>query len=258
MGGQRQHRRLDADHRRRGARPGLPAGRDADLGLLRRPSARQQPVRREPRLRRSEDRPAQVALPARAPSDLELRHVVGARSWPTSPSTASRSRRVAVPSKQALLYVFDRVTGQPVWPIEERPVPQSDVPGEKTAPTQPFPTKPPAVRAQHAQGAGRPDRLHAGAARAGARADRSATRSRRRCTTRRSSATSTACSARSTWATPSAAPTGRASAPIPRRTSSIAQANNVGITRDVARRAAAGLLGHPATCPASPAGRSAR
>mgnify|MGYP003693559119 CR=1 FL=1 len=55
----------------------LPAGRDADVGLLRRPSARQQPVRREPRLRRSEDRPAQVALPARAPSALELRHVVG-------------------------------------------------------------------------------------------------------------------------------------------------------------------------------------
>ncbi len=51
---------------------------------------------------------------------------------------------VAVPSKQAYLYVFDRVTGQPIWPIEERPVPQSDVPGEKTSPTQPHPTKPPA------------------------------------------------------------------------------------------------------------------
>jgi quinoprotein glucose dehydrogenase len=53
-------------------------------------------------------------------------------------------KAVALPSKEAFLYVFDRVTGQPVWPIEERPVPQSDVPGEKTAPTQPFPTKPPA------------------------------------------------------------------------------------------------------------------
>ena len=53
-------------------------------------------------------------------------------------------KAVAVPSKQAFLFVFDRVTGQPVWPIEERPVPQSDVPGEKTSPTQPFPTKPPA------------------------------------------------------------------------------------------------------------------
>jgi quinoprotein glucose dehydrogenase len=51
---------------------------------------------------------------------------------------------VAVPSKQAFLYVFDRITGKPVWPIEERPVPQSDAPGEKTAKTQPFPTKPPA------------------------------------------------------------------------------------------------------------------
>jgi quinoprotein glucose dehydrogenase len=53
-------------------------------------------------------------------------------------------KAVAVPSKESFLYVFDRVTGQPVWPIEERPVPQSDVPGEKTSPTQPFPTKPPA------------------------------------------------------------------------------------------------------------------
>ncbi|HEY7290197.1 MAG TPA: PQQ-binding-like beta-propeller repeat protein [Vicinamibacterales bacterium] len=53
-------------------------------------------------------------------------------------------KAVAVPSKQAFLYVFDRATGQPVWPIEERPVPQSDVPGEKTSPTQPFPSKPPA------------------------------------------------------------------------------------------------------------------
>jgi quinoprotein glucose dehydrogenase len=53
-------------------------------------------------------------------------------------------KAVAVPSKQGFLWVFDRVTGQPVWPIEERPVPASDVPGEKASPTQPFPTKPPA------------------------------------------------------------------------------------------------------------------
>jgi quinoprotein glucose dehydrogenase len=53
-------------------------------------------------------------------------------------------KAVAVPGKQAFLFVFDRITGQPVWPIEERAVPQSDVPGEKTSPTQPFPTKPPA------------------------------------------------------------------------------------------------------------------
>src|SRR4249919_1353871 len=53
-------------------------------------------------------------------------------------------KAVAQSTKQGLLYVFDRVTGQPVWPIEEKPVPQSDVPGEKTSPTQPFPSKPPA------------------------------------------------------------------------------------------------------------------
>jgi glucose dehydrogenase len=53
-------------------------------------------------------------------------------------------KAVAVPGKQGFLWVFDRVTGQPVWPIEERQVPQSDVPGEKTSPTQPFPTRPPA------------------------------------------------------------------------------------------------------------------
>jgi quinoprotein glucose dehydrogenase len=52
-------------------------------------------------------------------------------------------KAVAQVSKQAFTYVFDRVTGQPVWPIEERPVPAGDVPGEWYSPTQPFPTKPP-------------------------------------------------------------------------------------------------------------------
>jgi quinoprotein glucose dehydrogenase len=51
---------------------------------------------------------------------------------------------VAVPSKQAYLYVFDRITGEPIWPIVETPVPQGDVPGEWYAKTQPIPTKPPA------------------------------------------------------------------------------------------------------------------
>jgi quinoprotein glucose dehydrogenase len=45
-------------------------------------------------------------------------------------------------TKQNFAYVFDRATGEPVWPIEERPVPQTDVPGEWTSPTQPFPTRP--------------------------------------------------------------------------------------------------------------------
>ena len=45
-------------------------------------------------------------------------------------------------TKQGFAFVFDRVTGKPVWPIEERDVPHSDVPGERSSPTQPFPTKP--------------------------------------------------------------------------------------------------------------------
>ena len=51
-------------------------------------------------------------------------------------------------SKQAFTYVFDRATGEPVWPIEERPVPPSTVPGEVAAATQPFPTRPPAFDLQ--------------------------------------------------------------------------------------------------------------
>jgi quinoprotein glucose dehydrogenase len=57
-------------------------------------------------------------------------------------------KAVGVPSKQAFLYVFDRVTGQPVWPIEERPVPRGKVPTEWYSPTQPYPTKPAAYDRQ--------------------------------------------------------------------------------------------------------------
>ena len=51
---------------------------------------------------------------------------------------------VAAASKSGFLYVLNRETGKPIWPIEERPVPKSDVPGEHLSPTQPFPTRPPA------------------------------------------------------------------------------------------------------------------
>jgi quinoprotein glucose dehydrogenase len=57
-------------------------------------------------------------------------------------------RAVAVPSKQAFLYTFDRVSGQPVWPIVERPVPRGKVPTEWYSPTQPYPTKPAAYDLQ--------------------------------------------------------------------------------------------------------------
>jgi quinoprotein glucose dehydrogenase len=57
-------------------------------------------------------------------------------------------KAVAQPTKQGWVYVFDRATGQPVWPIEERPVEKGTVPGEWYSPTQPFVTKPPAFDRQ--------------------------------------------------------------------------------------------------------------
>lgn len=59
-----------------------------------------------------------------------------------------RIKAIAEVSKQAFVYVLDRVTGKPVWPIDERPVPKGDLPGEWYAPTQPFPSRPPAFDQQ--------------------------------------------------------------------------------------------------------------
>ena len=60
-----------------------------------------------------------------------------------------RPRKIVVHTgKQAFAYVFDRVTGEPIWPMPETPVPQTDVPGEWTSPTQPIPSKPPAFDVQ--------------------------------------------------------------------------------------------------------------
>ena len=73
---------------------------------------------------------------------------------PTAPILADitvdgrRIKAVVQLTKTAFAYVFDRTNGRPVWPIEERPVPQSDAPGERTSATQPFPTKPPAFDRQ--------------------------------------------------------------------------------------------------------------
>ena len=80
----------------------------------------------------------------------------GVWDWdpPTAPTLlditvgGKRIKAVAQITKQAWVYVFDRVTGKPVWPMEERPVPQTDVPGERTSLTQPFPTRPAAFDRQ--------------------------------------------------------------------------------------------------------------
>ena len=71
-------------------------------------------------------------------------------------------------TKQAILYSFNRETGVPIWPLEERSVPSSEVPGEQLSPTQPFPTKPEPYDL-HGPHSGRSDRLHARAARRGTR-----------------------------------------------------------------------------------------
>ncbi|PYN85943.1 MAG: pyrroloquinoline quinone-dependent dehydrogenase [Candidatus Rokuibacteriota bacterium] len=77
-----------------------------------------------------------------------VRHGVWDYDIPAAPNLVDiaiggrRVRAVAQVTKQGFVYVFDRVTGRPLWPIEERPVPQSTVPDERTAPRQPFPTRP--------------------------------------------------------------------------------------------------------------------
>ena len=96
-----------------------------------------------------------------------------------------RIKAVMQPNKNGFLYVLDRTTGKPVWPIEERPVRTSNVPGEQASPTQPIPDQAAAVRSpgRHRR---RSDRLHAGAEGRGAR-DRQASSSSARSTRRRRS-----------------------------------------------------------------------
>jgi quinoprotein glucose dehydrogenase len=94
-----------------------------------------------------------VALDARTGTRLWHFQIVHHDLWDYDPSAApqlttirhdGRDRDVVVvSSKTTWLYVFDRVTGEPIWPIEERPVPKSDMPGEESWPTQPYPTNPP-------------------------------------------------------------------------------------------------------------------
>ena len=77
-----------------------------------------------------------------------IRHGLWDYDTPAAPNliditvAGRRIKAVAQVTKQAFVYVFDRVTGEPVWPIEDRPVPPSTVPGERAAATQPFPTRP--------------------------------------------------------------------------------------------------------------------
>lgn len=94
-----------------------------------------------------------VALEARTGKRLWHFQMVHHDLWDLDPNSApqlttirhnGRNRDVvAVAGKTGWLYVFDRVTGEPIWPIEERAVPKSEMPGEESWPTQPYPTNPP-------------------------------------------------------------------------------------------------------------------
>ncbi len=94
-----------------------------------------------------------LALDARTGKRLWHFQMVHHDIWdyddPTAPKLLTLHQKgkaidvVAQVSKQGFVWVFNRLTGEPIWPIEERPVPKSDMPGETTWPTQPFPTKPP-------------------------------------------------------------------------------------------------------------------
>ena len=125
----------------------LSSGRAAHRRLLRRPSPRRRPVRRKPGRRRSANRQAQVALPV-GPS----RHLGHGYSVRADPRRHHRQRptvkAVAQPTKQAFLYVFDRVPASRSGRSRRSRSPQGDVPGEWYSPTQPFPDKPPAYDRQ--------------------------------------------------------------------------------------------------------------
>ena len=83
-----------------------------------------------------------------------VRHDLWDYDLPTPPTLITLVKNgeeidaVAQPSKMGHLFVLDRETGEPIWGVEERPVPISEIPGEYTAPTQPFPIKPAAYTDQ--------------------------------------------------------------------------------------------------------------
>ena len=114
----------------------------ADRRLLRRPPPRQQPVRGQPRVPRCQNRQARLASAARASRHLGLRPRVAAEPDQHHRQRQADSRRRAGRRSGRYLFVFDRVNGTPVWPIEDRKVEAGTVPGEWYAPTQPHPTKP--------------------------------------------------------------------------------------------------------------------
>ncbi len=163
---------------------------DTELGLVympdhgtderhvRRSSARRQPFQPEHRVPSRPRRASACGTSKRCTTTSGTTIRRPHRSSWTSRSTAGRSRPSCCSRNRHSRTCSIDVTGEPVWPIVERPVPQSTVPGERTAPTQPIPDETAGVRSAR-RDRGEPHRLHAGAACGGARDPRSATRTAR-------------------------------------------------------------------------------
>ena len=134
---------LDARARARLLRHGL-----ADLRPLGRRPRRREPLRQLGRRARREDRRARLALPDGPPRPLGLRPARAAGARRASSATAGGSTRSRRPPRSGHLFLLDRETGKPLFPVEERPVPRSDLPGEASWPTQPFPVAAARLRAQ--------------------------------------------------------------------------------------------------------------
>ena len=121
----------------------VPTG-SPQVQLLRREQERRQPVRRLPHRTRCPDRQAALAFPDRASRHLGPRQQFGAAVDDHPPERPDRSTSSPWPARPATSTYSIASPAQPIWPIEERPVPQkTTVPGEALWPTQPFPTSPP-------------------------------------------------------------------------------------------------------------------
>src|SRR6266851_2444052 len=141
---ERTRERLGADGARRSARAALSADDDAEQRLLRREPQGGEPVRGVGGLPRRDDGQDEMVLPGSPSRAVGLRQP-GAADAGHDHGQPPSDRRGRASHQARLAYVFDRVSGAPVWPIVERPVPtDSNVPGERPYATQPFPTKPPA------------------------------------------------------------------------------------------------------------------
>ena len=122
---------------------------DGGAGFLGRRSARRESLRQLPPRARRHHGQAALALPDRPSRSARQGPAVPAGAARPSRTTAKRSTRWRKARSTACCSSSIASPAQPLWPIEERPVPQSDLPGEQTWPTQPFPTKPAPLMRQH-------------------------------------------------------------------------------------------------------------